>query len=783
MAIGGNSGVPAVESASAFMLEYGRFEAAHKQQLEALDLPKHLWQTLYKKIANSTFDIGEYVVFYEPEGASSTDNEPNGLIEHRLCLNHDKLDEFSTVFLVDHAWTTTIDKAADELNEIPDLLDRMERLTGIYESTEKVLAMSDADSIEATVSLNVPIVASQAGVSEEKARDLLKRTSGDIIEAIMIADDESSGAISEKKDLQSKILEQLSEGDEQDGAQPLEWSTRKYSCVQYSLDGSDKLDAIDIRIPIASFVTKSDVRCVFAAKHLRVSISDNDVIGGSLYADICPDEATWVLENGMLSVSLVKKTAAYWPVAIVGEQHITPIVHKKHIQRVCNDLWRYFQGYDYLAQSLNQNTFIKRTNWYVQDEVGLSIEHSSQPNVRSLPFIYLDNHGRMTPFSIVWPIKPILKSEVLSRDYCPRWLTDRHQRKGYLHSIFKGSTQFALDAYKDLVEKWAKVAASASRKNLTSLSVPKSQAKRVYISDYSIELQKAIEEAGLELTNTVDAADIVFDDTASISGKPANQHPLNRIFGSIEHTVAAFQSVAGAQEWLCAGFDLKTQICEFIGAALMDNNSWWILASNQSVHNIQSPKILTNNWVTAVRHIDVGYTLALKCAPPAIAFDQLYVVEKKVLLTPDNSLYIWNKNTKTYSHTIQTKNSKPSPYQTLAPASEIPGDILSKLLLKHFGSGAMEALERDIRTITADIVRLMLGSSESDGTTNFGLFSFSFMLGKYNGAAMLPFIYEVKPVSFTHTLKPNEDAALVSAVATALAGKANPEYWDRVRNN
>ncbi|KAJ2536349.1 hypothetical protein EV175_006812, partial [Coemansia sp. RSA 1933] len=250
-----------VETESEFALEYNRFEATHRQQLEALDLPKKLWQALFRKLSTNTLDIGEYVVFCEAEDDSDSNDagsESKGLAEHRLCLAKDRLEEGGDVFLVDHAWTTTVEQAATELKEMPDLLDRMERLTGIYEPTENVPAMPDTDSLDASMSVNVPVVASQAGVSEEKARELLLSAGGDIVEAIVLAMDGSSGMSDTQNDMQSRIAEQLSGGDAAGGEQTLEWATRKYSCVQYSLDGNDQLDAIDIRIPILPYVKRSD---------------------------------------------------------------------------------------------------------------------------------------------------------------------------------------------------------------------------------------------------------------------------------------------------------------------------------------------------------------------------------------------------------------------------------------------------------------------------------------------------------------------------------------------
>ncbi|KAJ2392492.1 hypothetical protein GGI05_002655, partial [Coemansia sp. RSA 2603] len=567
MAISGdNSTVPSVDAASSFMLQYGQFEAAHRQQLESLGLPKPLWQVLFKKLSADVFDIGSYVVF----GSNSDDSSlvSQSLTEHTLCLSQDKLDALSNVFLIDHAWTTTIDRAAGELDSSPGLLERMETLTGIFEPHEKMPIMPNTESLDAANEINVPVVVSQTGVSEERARELLNKNGGNIIEAIIEANAKPDESTSKQQSIQDQIMKQLGGGDGDDGSasKPTEWRTRKYDCTQYALDsGSDKLDGIDIRIPVGYGVSSNDIKCSFSRRHIEVAVKGTVVLEGDLHADIDANEATWTLENGTVVVSLVKKVAEYWPNALVGESHINQFVHNKHILRVLGDLWRYFQGYDYLAQNADQS-FVKHTNWYIQDEVGLSISHSDDPNVRCLPFLYLDPHGQMAPFSIMWPIKTIAKGDVLTRDFCPLWLKDADQRKGYLQSIFPGPTQFALDAFEAMRDSWVQTAKNAVRANLTSLAVPKHQIQRVFLQGISPDAAKAVRDAGLELADSSDTADVVFDDVPHSGDKQSNQHPLNSIFFSTENTVMAFQGVVGAQEWLRPGYHLKTQINEFIGA-------------------------------------------------------------------------------------------------------------------------------------------------------------------------------------------------------------------------
>ncbi|KAJ2883927.1 hypothetical protein FB639_002064 [Coemansia asiatica] len=587
-------------------------------------------------------------------------------------------------------------------------------------------------------------------------------------------------------------MKQLSGGDSSSNSgsdnadKPKEWRTRKYTCSQYALDpDSEKLDGIDIKIAVGAGATSRDVKCTFSRRHLEVFVSGDKILDGDLHADIETDEATWTLENGQVTVSLVKKTSGYWPEALVGETHINPFVHNKHIMRVYGELWKYFQGYDFLAQNADQS-IVKRTNWYIQDEVGLSIGHSDSPNVRCLPFLYLDTRGQMMPFSVMWPIKSISKGYALTRDFCPVWLNDVEQRKGYLQSIFSGPKQSALDAFERMREDWVHVAKNAVRANLASgLPVPKTQIQRVFVQGVTDETAKSVQKAGLKLVEKAEDADVVFDDDLSqthYADKQSNQHPLNSVFISTETTLIAFQKIVGMQSWLRPGYHLKTQINEFIGAAMMESNSWWLLTNDQVIPNVKQQKIITNNWVTAVRHADVGYTTAINCTPSAVSPDQLCLAEKMVLLTPDNGLYVWNRDTWIYAYLIEQRDNKPEPYQIMADEMQVQESAFIESFCAHFGADAFVDFSEAMECIVSEAIRMMLGFDSSSGSKNFGLFSFRFAFSKNDqaGGAVEPCLQSIHPVSVQQRLA--ADSRLVPSIVAILSGNPASEDWKQIKN-
>ena len=54
--------------------------------------------------------------------------------------------------------------------------------------------------------------------------------------------------------------------------------------------------------------------------------------------------------------------------------------------------------------------------WYVMDEAGCALAHSSIPNCRCVPFACCTT-GKF--YSILWPIEDIQSGDVLTRDFCP----------------------------------------------------------------------------------------------------------------------------------------------------------------------------------------------------------------------------------------------------------------------------------------------------------------------------------------------------------------------------
>jgi NACalpha-BTF3-like transcription factor len=107
---------------------------------------------------------------------------------------------FSDIFLLDHAWTTTPEKAREELEKNETLLERMANLMGIPEEKEEEETADNDDTASVdswtardneqrsnTDEAMVRLVAQQANVSEETARSTLVKENWDLISALSVS--------------------------------------------------------------------------------------------------------------------------------------------------------------------------------------------------------------------------------------------------------------------------------------------------------------------------------------------------------------------------------------------------------------------------------------------------------------------------------------------------------------------------------------------------------------------------------------------------------------------
>lgn len=97
-------------------------------------------------------------------------------------------------------------------------------------------------------------------------------------------------------------------------------------------------------------------------------------------------------------------------------------------------MWSYIQTYTYsILQQDGQPA--SQTAWYINDEVGSAICHSSDPNVVCVPFIFSRGATGMIPYSVFFPIKDIEAGEIITCDLLPKSVQRESDKLAYLFAF------------------------------------------------------------------------------------------------------------------------------------------------------------------------------------------------------------------------------------------------------------------------------------------------------------------------------------------------------------
>ncbi|KAE8893245.1 Tubulin--tyrosine ligase-like protein 12 [Phytophthora fragariae] len=122
--------------------EMETFLQQHQAQLVAAQVPERLWPVAYYKLKHEVFDAGDFFFLARDE-----DGDLHAVVRDDVGLAPVQPDADEALFLVDHAWTFAADKAREQLEGVPPLLERMENLmqleTGDCSKEERVAAVAD----------------------------------------------------------------------------------------------------------------------------------------------------------------------------------------------------------------------------------------------------------------------------------------------------------------------------------------------------------------------------------------------------------------------------------------------------------------------------------------------------------------------------------------------------------------------------------------------------------------------------------------------------------------
>ncbi|ORX57496.1 hypothetical protein DM01DRAFT_1334112 [Hesseltinella vesiculosa] len=147
------------------------FVAVHQYQLASI--PEELWQPLFMKLGEDYLDAGSVMELHLGDPVDG----------YSLHVKQDAaLEKHSDIFLIDHAWTTSVETAKKELEDNPTLLERVENLMNIEKE-----AWVDEDASDSEIEHDdeiIRLVADQANVSYEQAKAALVDENYEVVNAI-----------------------------------------------------------------------------------------------------------------------------------------------------------------------------------------------------------------------------------------------------------------------------------------------------------------------------------------------------------------------------------------------------------------------------------------------------------------------------------------------------------------------------------------------------------------------------------------------------------------------
>jgi len=98
------------------------------------------------------------------------------------------------------------------------------------------------------------------------------------------------------------------------------------------------------------------------------------------------------------------------------KKYTGPTVKQRIDKIVKYVMWKYINVYQYTVLTDGEEENI--ITWYFLDEVGNAIQHSDDPNVVCIPFIY-NNGSQNVEYSLFYPIKNICSGEMITRNKLP----------------------------------------------------------------------------------------------------------------------------------------------------------------------------------------------------------------------------------------------------------------------------------------------------------------------------------------------------------------------------
>ncbi|CAL7951039.1 unnamed protein product [Xylocopa violacea] len=311
----------------------------------------------------------------------------------------------------------------------------------------------------------------------------------------------------------------------------------------------------------------------------------------------------------------------------------------KKIDFVLNEMWRYNQSFSLSSGSIEDRMPI----WYIMDEVGSAINHSDEPNFRTVPFLFLPEG---VTYTLLFPIKDVDYEEEVTRDFVEGHTTDPRKRKALLLPWVE--TSFAGESFLQVEPDENYFLAGHIRESLPEevdpqlLQRDKSVKLKVF-SQYTF-INDYLNDRAFEIVNNEDEADILwytshFKEYKELSVRSphvfVNQFPFENVLTIKDLLSIVCRRKASEKsynpdtletypEWLPTTYNLSMELVEFVAyfeqRELMGlDNHWickpWNLARGLDTH-------VTKNLFHILRLPSTGPKIAQKYITNPVLYER-----------------------------------------------------------------------------------------------------------------------------------------------------------------
>ncbi|XP_076638732.1 tubulin tyrosine ligase-like 12 [Colletes latitarsis] len=310
------------------------------------------------------------------------------------------------------------------------------------------------------------------------------------------------------------------------------------------------------------------------------------------------------------------------------------------IEYVMNEMWRYNQSFSLSSGSIEDRMPI----WYIMDEVGSAINHSNDPNFRTVPFLYLPEG---VTYTLMFPIRDADYEDEVTRDFVEGQTNSKQNRRALLlpwvdASFFKESflqtepddDYFLAGHVRETIPEEINSEIILRNDGNTKLKV---FSHYTYVNDY-------LTDPAFEIVNNEEDADILwytshFKEYKELSIRSphvfVNQFPFENVLTIKDLLSIVCRRKAGEKpydpdtletypRWLPTTYNLHTELVQFVAyfeqRESMDlENHWickpWNLARGLDTH-------VTKNLFHILRLPSTGPKIAQKYIAAPVLYDR-----------------------------------------------------------------------------------------------------------------------------------------------------------------